>query len=146
MKEHWSNDINIFLSLENPCTFLLVKEDIWKRIFNNNSELPQNRTEKQIMPSKTTTNWLFNDIWCYLFIASFDWKIGIFQQTVVKVYYILIWQNAPEKIVKIICLSKKFILIQLLLFLLFLDSKWKLNHGIIMTLWYGSHKSKTTLN
>ena len=29
-------------------------------------------TEKQIIPSKTTANWLFNDIACYLFIASFD--------------------------------------------------------------------------
>ena len=41
------------------------------------------------MPSKTTINWLFNDIWCYLFIACFDWKIDVFKQTVVRVYYIL---------------------------------------------------------
>ena len=33
-----------------------------KRIFNINSELLQNRTEKQIMPFKTALNWLFNDI------------------------------------------------------------------------------------
>ena len=84
-----NNDINIFLSLENPCTFLLAKEKTWKRIFNTNSELSQNRTKKQIMPSKTRVNWLFNDIWCYLFIACFDWKIGIFQQTFVRIYYIL---------------------------------------------------------
>ena len=84
-----NNDINIFLSLENPCTFLLAKEKTWKRIFNTNSELSQNRTEKQIMQSKTTINWLFNDIWCYLFIACFDWKITVFQQTVERVYYIL---------------------------------------------------------
>ena len=32
-----------------------------KTRFNTNSELQENRTEKQIMPSKTTTNWLFND-------------------------------------------------------------------------------------
>ena len=38
-------------------------------IFNTNSELSQNRTEKQIVPSKT--NWPFNDI-CYLVIACFD--------------------------------------------------------------------------
>ena len=49
----------------------------------------QNHTEKQIMPFKTTVNWLFNDIWCYLVIALFDWKIDIFQQTVVTVYCIL---------------------------------------------------------
>ena len=43
--------------------------------------------KKNYMPSKTTINWLFNDIWCYLFIACFDWKIDVFQQTVVRVYY-----------------------------------------------------------
>ena len=41
------------------------------------------------MLSQTTINWLFNDIWCYLFVASFDWKIDVFQQTFVRVYYIL---------------------------------------------------------
>ena len=81
--------LTTFLSLENPWTFLLAKEKTWKRIFNTNSELLQNRTEKQIIPSKTKINWLFDDIWCYLFIACFDWKIGLFQQTVVRVYYIL---------------------------------------------------------
>ena len=40
-------------------------------IFNINSELWQNRKEKQIMPFKATLNWLFNDI-CYLVIGSFD--------------------------------------------------------------------------
>ena len=75
--------------MENPYIFLLVKEKTCRRIFNINSELSQNRTEKQIMPSKTAINWLFNDIWCYLFIACFDWKIGVFKQTVVRVYYIL---------------------------------------------------------
>ena len=84
-----TNNINIFLSLENPCTFFLAKENTWKRIFNSNSELSQNRTEKQIMPSKTTINWPFNDIWHYLFIACFDRKVGVFQQKVVRVYYIL---------------------------------------------------------
>ena len=39
-----NNDINIFLSLENPCTFLLAKGNTWKRIFNTNSELSQSRT------------------------------------------------------------------------------------------------------
>ena len=58
-----------------------------KMYFNTNSELLQNRTEKH-MPSKTTINWLFNDI-CYLFIACFDWKIGVSQQIVVRVNYIL---------------------------------------------------------
>ena len=56
-----------------------------EHIFTTNSELLQNRREKQIMPSKTTVNWLFNDI-CYLEIACFDWKIDIFQQMVARVY------------------------------------------------------------
>ena len=73
-----NNDINVFLSLENPCTFLLTKRNTWKRIFNTNSEFSQNRKEKQIMASKTTVNWLFNDIWCYLLICCFDLKIGVF--------------------------------------------------------------------
>ena len=67
-----------------PGTFLPAKEKTCKRIFNTNSELSQNRTEKQTMPSKTTLNWLFNDM---LFIhCFFDKKIGVFQQTVVRVY------------------------------------------------------------
>ena len=35
------------------------------------------------MPFKTTVNWLFNDI-CHLVIGCFDWKIGVFQQTVLR--------------------------------------------------------------
>ena len=46
------------------------------------------------MPSKRKTNWLFNDV-CCLLIASFDWKIGVFQQTIETVYYIL---NVEKKI------------------------------------------------
>ena len=30
--------------------------------------------EKQIMPFKTTVNWMFNDIWCYSVIGCFGWK------------------------------------------------------------------------
>ena len=41
------------------------------------------------MPPKTTINWLFNDMWHYLVIGCFDWRTGIFQQTVVRVYYML---------------------------------------------------------
>ena len=32
---------------------------------------------------------ILNDICCYLFIACFDWKMGFFQQTVIRIYYIL---------------------------------------------------------
>ena len=35
------------------------------------------------MSFKTTVNWLFNDI-CYLVMGCFDWKIGVFQQTVLR--------------------------------------------------------------
>ena len=38
---------------------------------------------------KTTVNWLFTDLWCHLVIGCFDWKIVVFWETVVRVYYIL---------------------------------------------------------
>ena len=66
---HWKNLVPFWLRKKNP---------------SKNSELSQNRTEKQIMLFKTTLNWLFNDTWCYLVIGIFYWKIGIFQQTVVR--------------------------------------------------------------
>ena len=54
------NNINIFLSLEKACTFLLAKkrsEKDLKKICNiHNCELSQNCTEKQIIPSKPTIN------------------------------------------------------------------------------------------
>ena len=78
------------MSLENPFTFLLAKEKTWKHIFHTNSELLENQTEKQIMPYKTTTNWQFNDLWCYVFNACFDWKIGIIHETVVKGFYYIL--------------------------------------------------------
>ena len=60
--------------------FLLAKEKTWKHIFNTNRELLQNCTEKQILSFKTTVNWFFNDIWCYLATGCFDLKISVFQQ------------------------------------------------------------------
>ena len=41
------------------------------------------------MLSKTTINGLFNEILIYLFIACFDWKVGVFHETVIRVYHIL---------------------------------------------------------
>ena len=85
----------MFLSLEKPCTFLLAKEKTWKRIFNTNSELSQNRTEKQIMLFKTKVNWLFNDTWCYFVIIVFIVKLTFFnKQSLLSpvrnmIYYIL---------------------------------------------------------
>ena len=40
-KSTGNKDINIFLSLESPCNFLLEKEETWKRIFNSNSKIVQ---------------------------------------------------------------------------------------------------------
>ena len=93
-----NNNIIIFLSLENRCTFLFANEKTWKRIFNIDSKFSQNCTEKKIVPSKATINWIFNDMGYYLFIACFDWTIGAFQQTIVRVYYILdqIFSNFTE--------------------------------------------------
>ena len=70
--------LNVFLSQEKPCTFLLAKEKTWKRIFNINSELLQNRTGKQIMLFKTAVNWLFNDMGCYFSHCFFDCKTEVF--------------------------------------------------------------------
>ena len=55
----------------------------------------QNSTEKQIMPFKTTVNWLFTGIWCYLVIGCFDWKIAVFWQIVV--YGSCQWQLSLKK-------------------------------------------------
>ena len=65
--------------------FWLRKKRIEKAFFNINNELSQNCTGKvcQIMSFKRTVNWLFNDMWCYLVIAFFDSKIGVFQQKLV---------------------------------------------------------------
>ena len=84
-KSNGYNDINIFMSLKHPCTFCWQKKkNTWKHIYHTNGEkskkISKNCVGKQIMPFKSTVNWLFNDIWCYLVIDSFDWKIGIFQQ------------------------------------------------------------------
>ena len=74
---------------ETLAAFWLQKKRPEKAFFNTNSGLSQVRTEKQIMSFKTTLNRLFNDIWRYLIIGCFDWKICVFQQTVARVYYIL---------------------------------------------------------
>ena len=57
------------------------------------------------MSSKTTVNWLFNDNWGYLINGCF--KIDVFEQTVVRVYYIL-------KIILVILLKAFSILIRFL--------------------------------
>ena len=44
-----NNNINIFLSLENPCTFLLAKEKTWKHIFNISSVKYRKIVQKNIL-------------------------------------------------------------------------------------------------
>ena len=86
------NEIMIFLSLKNACNFLFAKAKTWKSIFNTDSELLQNCTEKQTTPLKTTVICLFNDIWCYFSHWLFwlkNWRFS----TVVRVYYILNWME-----------------------------------------------------
>ena len=54
-----NNDTNI---AGKPLYHFASKLKDLKTHVNTNGELLQNRTEKQIMPSKTTVNWLFNNI------------------------------------------------------------------------------------
>ena len=76
-------------------TMTLISSCHWKipAPFSFQKKRPENafltltvnyRTEKQIMLFKTTVNWLLNDIWSYLAISCFDWKICVYQQTVVR--------------------------------------------------------------
>ena len=44
------------MAKKNPSTFLFGKEKTWRRIVFTKSELSQNHTEKQIVPSKATIN------------------------------------------------------------------------------------------
>ena len=74
-------------------TTTLISSCHWKTVvpfyLRKERSISKNRKEKQIMPCRSTINWLFNDIWCYLFNTCFDWEIGVFQQIVVGVYHIL---------------------------------------------------------
>ena len=66
--------------MENVCIFFLAKEKTWKRIFNTKIELSQSRTEKIIIPSKTTVNWLFNDIHDIYSLLVFTEKLASFNK------------------------------------------------------------------
>ena len=71
-KSNNNNNIKIFLSLENPCAFLLVKEKTWKCIFN---ELSQNCTESYLLVVPKLGN----------FPECFNFGISIFQMVQIKV-------------------------------------------------------------
>ena len=50
-----------FTNIMNVSPYILAKNRSFKKlrhVFNTNSKLSQNRTEKQIMPFKATVNWL----------------------------------------------------------------------------------------
>ena len=84
MKELCNNYINILLSLKNPCTFLLAKEKTWKHIFNSNSELSQNYTEKELCHLK-------QQLIDYLIIYDVIYSLLVLIEKlqVANVYYIL---------------------------------------------------------
>ena len=68
------------------------------------------------MPFETTVNWLVNDIWRYLVIGCFDWKIDVFQQTNVRVYYIL---KVILRFRQILKYFNAFVMVVILLFFIF---------------------------
>ena len=60
------NNINYFLSLGNPCTFLLAKEKTQKRTFHIIARLYKKKTNYAIQNnSKLAIN-----MWCYLLIEK----------------------------------------------------------------------------
>ena len=84
MKKLCNNYMNILLSLKNPCTFLLAKEKTWKDIFNSNSELSQNYTEKELCHLK-------QQLIGYLIIYDVIYSLLVLIEKlqVANVYYIL---------------------------------------------------------
>ena len=76
---HWKTVVLFYLQNNRPENVFFILAVGYHKIVQ----------KKDIMPSKTTTNWLFTYIRCYLFIACFHCKIGIFQKTVLRVYYII---------------------------------------------------------
>ena len=93
MNEQWLQQHDLPFTEKRLYLRACERKDLKKYFWLSNSELLQNCTEKQIMLFKTAASWLFNDVWCYLVIGCFDLKIGIFQQTVLRVYYMLKCKN-----------------------------------------------------
>ena len=92
----WGNEVD-FRDVINVSPNILAKIKIslisschWKTLvpFCLQKKRPESTFLTFLWPPKQHKNWLFSDIWCYLFSACFDWKIDFFQQTVVRVYYI----------------------------------------------------------
>ena len=76
---HWKNLLHFCLRKKRPENAFLILTVNYRKIVQIN----------RICPPKQQINWLFNDIWRYLVIACFDWKLGVFQQAVWRIYYIL---------------------------------------------------------
>ena len=62
----------------------------------------QNSTE--FIALKTAVNWPFS-MWCYLVFSCFDWKIDVFQQTVLRFYIIKSFRKLLTKLL----FSKSFL-------------------------------------
>ena len=76
---HWKTLVPFCFQRKIPENALLTLTVNYPKIVQKN----------KLCHSKATVNWLFNDMWCYIVIAFFDWKIGVFQQPVVIIYCIL---------------------------------------------------------
>ena len=63
----FARDLKIFYQISRGNQRKFPQKSRLKMNFKTNCELLQNHTENQFMPSKTTVNWLFNNI-CYLVI------------------------------------------------------------------------------
>ena len=84
---HWKTLVRFWL--QNKKNLNTWKRPVKDQISNTNSELLQNsnkNTNYVIRNNKElTVQWYM----CYLCIACFEWKINVFQQRVISVYYIL---------------------------------------------------------
>ena len=83
---HWTCTLELYKILVPFCLRKKRPENIFLTLILNFCKTVQ---KKPFLLSKTRINWLFNDIRCYLFIACVNWKIGVFQQRLFRVYYIL---------------------------------------------------------
>ena len=110
-----------FLSLENLCNFLLAKEKTWKCIFNTNSELSQNRTEKQIMLFTTALNCLFNDMLFSLWLFWLkNWRFSTNSGKGFIVFLMLEFLKAPFSVLNLLYHTLMTFLMMLSVILLFI--------------------------
>ena len=78
---YWKTLVYIYL-------FACKRKELERHFFNTTKELLQIVQENKLCHPKQ--QWIgYLIIWCHLFIACCDFKTGVFQQTVVRVYYIL---------------------------------------------------------